>query len=341
MTQSRTSAAHATAVLTRARRLTEPGLRTALDTLPAPLDRMANYHFGWCDAEGNATDTGWGKGLRAGLTIAAAQSCGAAPETAAPTAVAIELLHNFSLVHDDVLDADRLRRGRTTVWARWGVPAAICLGDAIHAVAIQVLVGALPEGHAAAAVARLESVMAELCWGQYTDCAFDGRTAVKVSEYLAMATGKTGALMGAACALGASAAEADPATVAAFDAFGSTLAVAFQIIDDLLGIWGDPEVTGKAAGNDLIARKWSYPVAAAFESGSTAARELSWLYHSDTTITSAGATRIAALMSDAGIEQQARRFAARQAEAAIAALPDHVIAEDLITLADLVVRRDR
>lgn len=341
MTQSMTSAARATAVLTRVRRLTEPGLRTALDMLPAPLDRMANYHFGWCDAEGNATDTGWGKGLRAGLTTAAAEACGGTPEAAAPMAVAIELLHNFSLVHDDVMDTDHIRRGRPTVWARWGVPAAICLGDALHAGGIQVLVRGLPGDHAAAAVTRLESVVAELCRGQCTDCAFDGRTTVKVSEYLAMATGKTGALMGAACALGASVAEADPATVAAFDAFGSTLGLAFQVVDDLLGIWGDPAVTGKAAGNDLIARKWSYPVAAALESGTAAARELTRLYHSDATITSAGAARIAALMSDAGIEQQARRFAIRQAEAAIAALPDQVIADDLIALTELVVRRDR
>ncbi|MGW6333075.1 polyprenyl synthetase family protein [Nocardia rhamnosiphila] len=336
-----TSAPRATAVLTRAGRLTEPGLRTALDMLPAPLDRMANYHFGWCDAEGNTTDTGWGKGLRAGLTTAAAEACGAAPEAAAPMAVAIELLHNFSLVHDDVLDTDHIRRGRPTIWARWGVPAAICLGDALHAGGIQVLVRELPGDHAAAAVARLESVVVELSWGQYTDCAFDGRTAVKVSEYLAMTAGKTGALMGAACALGAASAEADPATVAAFDAFGSTLGLAFQVVDDLLGVWGDPTVTGKAAGNDLIARKWSYPVAAALESGTTAARELSRLYHSDTTITSAGAARIAALMSDAGIDRQARRFAAQQAETAIAALPDHVIADDLIALTELVVRRDR
>lgn len=343
MTQSMTSAARATAVLTRARRLTEPGLRTALDMLPAPLDRMANYHFGWCDTEGNATDTGWGKGLRAGLTTAAAEACGAAPDAAAPMAVAIELMHNFSLVHDDVLDTDRIRRGRPTVWARWGIPAAICLGDALHAGGIQVLARELPGDQAAAAVTRLESVMAELCRGQYVDCAFDGRTTVKVSEYLAMATGKTGALMGAACALGASVAEADPATMAAFDAFGSTLGLAFQVVDDLLGIWGDPAVTGKTAGNDLIARKWSYPVAAALESGTStaAARELTRLYHSETTITSADAARIAALMSDAGIEQQARRFAARQAEAAIATLPDQVIADDLIALTDLVVRRDR
>lgn len=341
MIESMTSAARATAALTRARRLCEPDLRAVLETLLAPLDQMASYHFGWCDADGKATDTGWGKGLRAGLAIAAAEACGAAPESAVPMAVAIELLHNFTLVHDDVMDADRIRRGRPTIWDRWGIPAAICLGDALHAVAIQVLIGAQPGEHAAAAVARLESVMAEVCQGQCADCSFDGRTAVTVSEYLAMATGKTGALMGAACALGALAAEADTATVAAFDAFGRTLGVAFQVIDDLLGIWGDPSVTGKSAGNDLIRRKWSYPVAAALESDTSAARELFGLYNSGAAITSADAARIAALMSDAGIEQQARRFAERHAEAAIAALPDQVTVDDLMSLTDLVIRRDR
>ncbi|GAB2707001.1 polyprenyl synthetase family protein [Nocardia thraciensis] len=307
--------------------------------MPEPLDRMAAYHFGWSDPAGRPTGAGWGKGLRAGLAFATATACGAERGVAVPAAVAVELLHNFTLVHDDVMDADRLRRGRATVWSVWGVPDAICLGDALHAAAIRVLVDELPAAVAVAAVARMESAAAQLCRGQSQDCSFESRTTVRVDEYLSMAAGKTASLMGCACALGALCAGADATTITALDAFGRELGVAFQITDDLLGIWGDPAVTGKPSGNDLMRRKRSFPVVAALESDTPAAAELTRLYLSETPITPDQVARAAALTEAAGGRQLAQHCADQRVTAALAALVDHTHTEDLVALAHLITRR--
>lgn len=328
-------------VLAHARRLCEPGLREAITTLPDPLDRMAAYHFGWCDTSGNPTRTGWGKGLRAALVFGAARACGAAPGVAVPAAIAVELMHNFTLVHDDVMDADQMRRGRATVWSVWGVPQAICLGDALHALAIRVLVAALPNPVGAEAVTRLASAIVDLCRGQSQDCAFETRAHVHTDEYLAMAEGKTGALAGCATALGALCAGADAPTTTALETFGRELGLAFQLVDDILGIWGDPATTGKSTGGDLIRRKRSFPVIAALASGTPAAAELTDLYRSTAPITASEAARAATVIQVAGGKQSTSQQADERIAVAIAALPDHTMAQNLIGLAHLVIHRDR
>jgi geranylgeranyl diphosphate synthase type I len=327
-------------LLARARQLCEPGLRDALASLPEPLSTMAAYQFGWCEPDGTPTQAGWGKGLRAALALAAATACGSNPTAAAPAAIAVELLHNFTLVHDDVMDGDRLRRGRPTIWCVWGIPDAICLGDALHASAAQILVTWLPNTVAADAVARLETATAELCRGQSEDYAFETRSGVGVKDYLAMATNKTGTLMGCACALGALCTGADTATIEALDTFGRRLGLAFQIVDDLLGVWGDPTVTGKPAGADLIRRTQSFPVVAALESKNAAAAQLSQLYRSDRPITHRQAARAAADLDAAGDKQATQQQAQQWVSAALAALPEQMAASDLITLAYLVAHRD-
>ncbi|WP_280270763.1 polyprenyl synthetase family protein [Nocardia wallacei] len=343
MTRTATSFdAHAAeTVLGSARRRCEPGLRDAIAELPEPLGRMATYHFGWSDRSGNPTGAGWGKGLRAALSFAAATACGADPVVAVPAAVAVELIHNFTLVHDDVMDADRIRRGRATVWSVWGMPDAICLGDALHAAAVRVLVETLPASVAADSVARVESAAAQLCQGQSEDCSFETRSMVSVDEYLAMAEGKTAALLGCACALGAACAGADAATVTALDTFGRELGIAFQITDDLLGIWGDPGVTGKPAGNDVIRRKRTFPVVAALESNDPAAAELAALYRSGTPITPTRAAHAADLIVTAGGKQRAQQYADQKIDAALAVLADRADVDDLIVLAHLVTHRRR
>ncbi|MFI9402982.1 polyprenyl synthetase family protein [Nocardia sp. NPDC052316] len=340
-TLSVTFSGRGAALLSQARRFCEPGLREAVTALPDPIDRMANYHFGWCDRSGKPTRSGWGKGLRAALVFGAAKACAADPANVAAAAVAVELMHNFTLVHDDVMDCDRLRRGRTTVWAVWGTAQAICLGDALHALAVRVLATTFPGRLGSEAVARLESAAVELCRGQMQDCAFETRPIVGIEDYLTMAAGKTGALFGCATALGALCAGADSSTTAGLASFGRELGLAFQLVDDVLGIWGDPATTGKPAGGDLIRRKQSYPVVAALASETPAAEELSQLYRSRRPITQTEATHAATLVQAAG----GRRSAARQVEqritAAITALPHPMTARDLIDLAHLVGHRDR
>ncbi|WP_024803524.1 polyprenyl synthetase family protein [Nocardia sp. BMG51109] len=337
---TRTTSSHRpAALLEQARKLCEPTLRDTIFAMPEPLDRMAAYHFGWRDPSGNPTQAGWGKGLRAGLVLAAAAACGADPRAALPGAAAVELVHNFSLVHDDIMDGDRLRRGRATAWAVWGVPAALCLGDTLHAEAIRILVGALPAVPAVDAVTRLEDAAAQLCRGQCEDCSFETRPAVTVDQYVAMAAGKTAALIGCACALGASCAAADAATIDAFGTFGHELGIAFQVTDDILGIWGDPDRTGKPVGNDVIRRKRSFPVVAALESATAAGAELAQLYRSADPITPAQAAHAAKLIADAGGRRRAQQFADRRVAAALAALPDSAGTADLVALTNFIAHR--
>ncbi|WP_407671732.1 polyprenyl synthetase family protein [Nocardia aurantiaca] len=326
--------------LGEARVAIEPVLRSAVAALAEPLDLMAGYHFGWCDAEGAAVDGVQGKALRPALTFAAAAACGGAVGESVHAAAAVELLHNFSLVHDDVMDTDPFRHGRPTVWRIWGETNATLLGDALQAVALGVLCDGVPETVTAEAVIRLAQATVTLCRGQYADCAFETRPTVSVDEYLAMAAGKTGALLGCACALGALCAGADHRVVSAMHTFGTELGLVFQLVDDYIDIWGDPEITGKPAHSDLIHRKQSFPVVCALESGTAAGRDLARLYHARRPMTASRAARAADLIEEAGGRHSTLSRASDALDAAFAALPDDLASDDLTALAQLMAQRD-
>jgi geranylgeranyl diphosphate synthase type I len=334
----------ATALLEHARDLVEPALHAAAATLPEAMHRIAAYHLGWQHPDGTPTHADRGKALRPALVLAAARALGAPPTAALPAAAAVELVHNFTLLHDDVMDRDTTRRHRPTAWSVFGTPAAILAGDALHALALRVLA---EDTHPAApaATARLATCVIELCEGQHQDCAFETRRQVTLAECLAMAQAKTGALLGAACALGALYAKAAPETVEAMDAFGRAVGLAFQLADDLIGIWGDPAVTGKPAGSDLAARKKSLPVVAALASGTPAAADLAALYLDPAPMTAHQVSAAAAAVEQAGGRTWAQLQAADHMSAAIdhltRATPDLDGAEDLLTLAELATRRDR
>jgi geranylgeranyl diphosphate synthase, type I len=331
---------HPGEILATARALCDSVLRGAVEDLPDPLHRMAGYHFGWWDATGHPIEARSGKGLRAALVLGVAAACGGSGPSVVSVAAAIEMLHNFTLVHDDVVDADEMRHGRATVWRVWGRPAALVLGDAMHAMTIRMLVN-LPTAWAAGAVERLEAATVEMCRGQYEDCVFESRPVVGVGEYMQMVTGKTGALMGCACGLGALSAHADAATVAAFDCFGRQLGAAFQFADDVLGIVGDPAATGKPVGNDLIRRKRSLPVIAALESGCPSAAELDELYRSDSPMTAAEVARATQLVKDCGGLDWAQQQAELCAQSALDAIPARATSVELRVLTRAVARRDR
>ncbi|MFC3435504.1 polyprenyl synthetase family protein [Nocardia seriolae] len=328
-------------LLGEARVAIEPVLRSAIGSLAEPLDRMAGYHFGRCDPEGVETQGAQGKALRPALTFAAAAACGGSVSESVHAAAAVELLHNFSLVHDDVMDTSPTRHGRPTVWRVWGETNATLLGDALQAIALGVLCDGAPEAVSSEAVIRLARTTVTLCRGQYEDCAFETRPAVSVDEYLSMAAGKTGALLGCACALGALCAGADHRIVSAMHTFGTELGLVFQLVDDFIDIWGDPEITGKPAHSDLIHRKQSFPVVCALESDTSAGRDLARLYHSRHPMTAARAARAADLVEQAGGRQRTLRRAAGALDAAFTALPAELASDDLTALAQLVVHRDR
>ncbi|MFI5776358.1 polyprenyl synthetase family protein [Nocardia sp. NPDC051570] len=301
---------------------------------------MAGYHFGWWDKAGTPTGSTSGKALRPALTLCAAAALGGAEARAVHAATAIELVHNFSLIHDDIMDADPIRRGRPTIWNVWSIADAILLGDALHALAARVLVAGLPGTVGTEAVSRMEAAVAEMCRGQCEDCSFENRRRVDVEEYTRMAMGKTGALMGCACALGALCAGAEGAAISAMDEFGRQLGLAFQFMDDLMGIWGDSRLTGKPA-NDLARRKLSLPVVIALGSSADAAAELAAIYQHTAAAGSADTERAAALIDDIGGRDVTQQHADQRVRIAIQALPDKSVTDDLMALALMVGRRDR
>src|SRR5579875_3684643 len=252
-------------VLARSRRAIHPALTSAIDRLAPEIRHIAAYHMGWTDSDGNPVDAPGGKGIRPTLAILGAEAAWADPEVGVPGGVAVELVHNFSLIHDDIIDTDTERHHRPTVWSVYGVGPAIVAGDALQVLAHQVLLESNPTTGPAAS-ADLAEATAAMIAGQADDIAFEKRRSVSVEQCTAMSAAKTGALLGCAASIGAVLAGAPEATVGALRDYGRHLGLAFQAIDDLLGIWGDPERTGKPSHSDLRQRKKSLPVAAALVS---------------------------------------------------------------------------
>jgi geranylgeranyl diphosphate synthase type I len=247
----------------------------AVERLNPELRNIAAYHLGWRDERGAPSPGGGGKGVRPALAVLSAEAAGADAGVGIAGGVAVELVHNFSLLHDDVIDGDRERRHRPTVWALYGVGPAVLVGDALLTLGHQVLLeSGATEGAVAAACAELTDAVAAMIGGQADDMAFESRAAVTAEECMGMVVGKTGALLSCASAIGAVLTGAPDAVVGALRSYGSDLGVAFQAVDDILGIWGDPERTGKPRGNDLATRKKSLPVVFALETGGRAADEL-------------------------------------------------------------------
>lgn len=346
-TEGRVDAADAqdaTLILERARTVVDPELRTAVASLPGAMRRIARYHFGWEEADGTPAAGHGGKAVRPALVLTAAAALGGpgARADAARAAAAVELVHNFTLLHDDVMDRDATRRHRATAWTVFGDNDAILAGDALQALALRLLAED-PHPASPAAAARLAACVVELCAGQQADTALERRDPreVTLTEVLAMAEAKTGALLGCACAVGALYAGAAEEDVEALDAFGRQAGLAFQLIDDVIGIWGDPARTGKPAGADLAARKKSLPVVAALTSGTPAAAELAELYARP--YREGERERTALAVERAGgrdwAQAQAADLMGRALDELARAVPDPARAGGLLALAEFVTRR--
>ncbi|MEU1282268.1 polyprenyl synthetase family protein [Streptomyces sp. NPDC005805] len=338
------------ALLERGRTLSTPVLRAAVDRLAAPMDTVAAYHFGWIDAEGNPSAGDGGKAVRPALALLSAEAAGAAPEVGVPGAVAVELVHNFSLLHDDLMDGDEQRRHRDTVWKVHGPAQAILVGDALFALANELLLelGTVEAGRAAR---RLTTATRKLIDGQAQDISYEHRERVTVEECLEMEGNKTGALLACAVSIGAVLGGADDRTADTLEAYGYHLGLAFQAVDDLLGIWGDPEATGKQTWSDLRQRKKSLPVVAALAAGGPASERLGELLAADAksndfdSFSEEEFAVRAALIEEAGGREWTAQEARRQHAVAVGALdrvtmPEAVRAQ-LVALADFVVVRKR
>jgi geranylgeranyl diphosphate synthase type I len=260
--------------LDRYRPLVIDEMRAVVGDSPQGMFAWMRYHMGWEDEQGAATDGPPGKMLRSMAVLLAAELTGGNAEAAVPAAAAVDLVHNFSLLHDDIEDNSETRRGRRTVWTVAGVPQAINAGDAMFTLARlamhRLLEAGVEERRALEAMRELDEACLRLVEGQYLDIAFEQRATVTREEYLTMCAGKTGAMFAAPFAIGALLGGAAGERVAALRRFGMHVGLAFQGLDDLLDCWGTREQLGKEPGGDLLARKKTYPVIAALAAGDEA-----------------------------------------------------------------------
>ncbi|WP_158018499.1 polyprenyl synthetase family protein [Mycobacterium basiliense] len=307
-----------------------------IDSVPPEVRRCAGFHFGWWEADGRETSARHGKAIRPALTVSCARAAGGTKDAAIPAAVAVELLHDFSLLHDDIMDGDVTRRHRPAAWVEFGVPMAILTGDALLTLALD-LVHEGPSG------AALREAALELCAGQSADLTFEHRTGVRLSECLRMAQQKTGSLFGVACQLGALSAGTGNRIAERYTQFGRHLGLVFQLVDDILGIWGHEAATGKPVCSDLKSRKKSLPVVAALSSGTAAGARLEALLGSGDVLDDDALAHAAELIEDAGgrtwAEAEALRHRALALDALAAAEPEPAAADDLLALVELMTVR--
>ncbi len=267
-------------VLHELRQVTEPAIRQAVSRLQIGLERVESYHRGWTTVDGQPQSLASGKALRSALAMLSVRAVEGEDQFGITAAVAVELVHDFSLLHDDLMDGDTLRRHRPTAWVAYGAGAAIVSGDALLALAIELL---LESGspHTLEGIRLMNRCVSQLIEGQALDLDFESRRDVTLEDCRRMAAGKTAALLECASALAALLAGAPQAQVDSLRGFGRELGMAFQLVDDALGIWGDADVTGKPVLSDLRARKKTLPITAALESGAQGLDSLRALMFSD------------------------------------------------------------
>jgi geranylgeranyl diphosphate synthase, type I len=329
--------------LARSRGLIQAGLQDAVGRLAPSLQRVAAYHLGWRDQDGHEVEQPGGKAVRPTLTLLAAEAVGAPPASAVPGAVALELVHNFSLIHDDLMDGDRERRHRPTVWALFGAGEAIIAGDALAALAYAVLLEV--EGETGQRAGReLTRATLEMIRGQSEDLTFESRLDVTEEEVVEMSAHKTGALMSCACALGAVLGGGTEQQVDALRTYGRHVGIAFQAVDDVLGIWGRPDVTGKPAAGDLRQHKKTLPVVHALAAPESGGTELAALLSDGEVVSEAGIDRALEILDASGGRAWSLGVAEEHLALALAALDGGgLVADPMAELRDMalfVVGRD-
>ena len=312
--------------------LIEPAILDAVAALDgrAPLlSGMVRYHLGYAGRDLRPLDphaVDRGKRLRPTVALLAAGAAGGDPRVAAPVAAALELLHNFTLIHDDVQDESPVRRHRPTVWSLWGVGQAINAGDALFAASHLPLYQLTSTSVSAELILRLleafDRMTIAIVEGQTQDLTFEARPDVTPGEYLEMIAGKTAAIVRFAAWAGALLGGADEATASRWAEFGLSLGLGFQVRDDLLGIWGAQEATGKAPAEDVRRRKQSLPILILRERLNGAERDELRCLFSASNVDSAGVARVLALLEREAVRQAVEAVVAGYHDQAAAALID-------------------
>lgn len=241
-------------------------MRQIVDSLATEPDYsvMARYAMGWVDEADQPYQHPTGKRIRPIFLLLCTEAAGGDWRQALPAAAAVELLHNFSLIHDDIQDDSPIRHGRPTVWKIWGIANAINAGDMLFSLSFHALQGLTTTQTPPETILKAWEIFNhtnfELTRGQHLDMRFESQETVAIDDYVSMITGKSAALLGACAEIGALIATNDATLAQHYADFAINLGVAFQIRDDILGIWGDPSLTGKSAATDIISRKKSLPV---------------------------------------------------------------------------------
>lgn len=298
-----------------------------------PLYGQIQYHLGQVDAHFTPTQSNPGKLLRPTLLLLAYEVAGAWGQTesnvylrrALPAAAALELTHNFTLIHDDIEDGDAERRHRATLWKLWGIPQAINTGDGLFALSRLVLWDVLAEGVESGIAVRLGALLDRTCLiiaeGQYLDISFEGRQDISVAMYLDMIGRKTAALMACAAEMGALLGTRDEETIGRLRDFGDAMGVAFQVRDDLLGVWATTTELGKTPAGDVYRRKKSLPILHALEHADEQDRQfLRSVYRQETPISDKQVKKVLAILEHTGTQSYCRAFLAEQCRLAYEAL---------------------
>ena len=287
-----------------------------------PFYGMMSYHLGWADERFQAIETERGKRLRPLLCLLACEAVGGDYRLALPAAAAIELVHNFSLIHDDIEDRGHLRHHRPTVWHLWGEPQAINVGDGMlilaHLTLHRLLDRGVPPDKMSAVMRALDAASLALCQGQYLDLSFEERLDVAVEEYLVMVEGKTAALIACATKVGAMLATDDEALIERYRFFGGCLGLAFQMVDDILGIWGDPRAMGKPTASDIASKKKTLPIVYALGLGARG-KALREIYGKEV-LDEDDVQRVLGVLDELGARDYAQRMAEGYRDRALAEL---------------------
>lgn len=314
------------APFSRYRAAIDAELARALAGYDMPLYRMLRYHLGMADADGHPQPGGGGKALRPTLCLLASEALAGAYQHALPAAAALELLHNFTLIHDDIQDDDRERRHRPTVWSIWGKPQGINAGTAMCVIAnltmLHVADYGIPTDKQLHALRMLEEACLRVIEGQYLDISFERRCGVSVADYLCMIDRKTAALIACSLEEGALLSTDDERTIHTFRDFGNHLGLAFQMRDDILGIWGDEHTTGKPVGSDIQHRKKTLPIVYAWENAAPAVRDTLAAIYQQEEIDIPARDTVLSILDAMQARRYARRMAARHCDKAMAALAE-------------------
>jgi len=318
-------------ILSRTKTLVVPALEEASTRLSPEIQPLVHHHL-----------SAGGKYLRAGLALLSANAAGADEHVGLVGALAIELIHNFSLIHDDIIDRDEDRRHKPTVWAKFGVGPALIAGDALSNLAFQLLLEE-PSAERVRAARRLADATQAMIAGQAEDIASEQQASLTVEECLHMEAGKTGALLSCAASIGAVLAGADDAVVDALSQYGEHLGVAFQAIDDMLGVWGDPSVTGKPVGNDLRLRKKTLPISIANSKGFEVFAEGTTSL--DQELSDAEVAEAMVLLDECGARYETLELAGEELRLALSALDSATMVQtartELTVIARFVIERDQ